>query len=64
MLFTHIYARARAHIHAPPAFNSQGSYLRIGGQDEVLTYNRESDDAVLPISHHKVSPIQLSAEAE
>ncbi|KAK3360617.1 hypothetical protein B0T25DRAFT_449538 [Lasiosphaeria hispida] len=30
--------------------SSQGSnkHLRIGGQDKVLTYNRESDDAVLP----------------
>ncbi|KAH8885284.1 hypothetical protein GQ53DRAFT_729195 [Thozetella sp. PMI_491] len=30
--------------------SSQGSnkHLRIGGQDSVLTYNRESDDAVLP----------------
>jgi len=30
--------------------SAQGSKknLRIGGQDKVLTYNRESDDAVLP----------------
>jgi len=30
--------------------SSMGSnkHLRIGGQDQVMTYNRESDDAVLP----------------
>ena len=29
---------------------SQGAkkHLRIGGQNKVITYNRESDDAVMP----------------
>ena len=31
-----------------PDTSLSGKHLRIGGQDKVMTYNRESDDAVLP----------------
>ncbi len=35
-------------IIMPDSAQGSNKHLRIGGQDEVLTYNRESDDAVLP----------------
>lgn len=32
----------------PDSAQAAGKHLRIGGQDQVLMYNRESDDATLP----------------
>lgn len=35
-------------IIMPDSAQGSNKHLRIGGQDQVITYNRESDDAVLP----------------
>lgn len=35
-------------IIMPDSAQGSNKHLRIGGQDGILTYNRESDDAVLP----------------
>ncbi len=35
-------------IIMPDSAQGFKKHLRIGGQDKILTYNRESDDAVLP----------------
>ncbi|KAG0652674.1 Glucuronoyl esterase [Hyphodiscus hymeniophilus] len=35
-------------ITMPDSAQGAGKHLRIGGQDQVLMYNRESDDATLP----------------
>ena len=32
----------------PDSAQGSNKHLRIGGQDAIITYNRESDDAVLP----------------
>ncbi|KFY00774.1 hypothetical protein V490_01221 [Pseudogymnoascus sp. VKM F-3557] len=35
-------------ITMPDSSQGEGKHLRIGGQNEILMYNRESDDATLP----------------
>jgi hypothetical protein len=35
-------------ITMPDSAQAAGKHLRIGGQDSILMYNRESDDATLP----------------
>ena len=37
-----------SYIIMPDSGLGSGKHLRIGGQSKVMTYNRESDDAVLP----------------
>lgn len=37
-----------SYIIMPDSAQGSNKHLRIGGQAKVMTYNRESDDAVLP----------------